>query len=278
MTELTLKRWWLKSKPLLYTDPWALHGVNKRLVNKPFFWRGTKKEAVLFLHGWTSTPYEFRSLGKMFHKEGYTVHAPLLRGHGTIPKDLENVRWQHWMEDIEKTYRRLKVSHKRVYVVGNSLGASLALHLAKRAPDVSGLVLLGAPYSLRFERIGYYWMRFFSLFKNYKRKTYPSTRQGMEAITRVTAYNTYPIANGFQAYFAIVRSRRDLHKISQPCYIAHAENDHLAPKYGVQEIYTYISSSVKRLRHISNAYHTFIADKDKEEVRKDIVQFIKSLK
>lgn len=275
--ELLLKRWILRVWPALHADPWEVHKADRRLINKPIYRKGTRGEAVLFLHGWTSTPYEFRPLAKTFHEAGYTVSAPLLSGHGTVPKDLENVEWEQWLEDAERAYRKLAEEHARVYVAGISLGGSLAIHLARRVPEVSGLILLGTPFTLRFEKLGYYCMRVVMLFKRYKGKMYPPTRRGLEAITRVTSYSSYPIKNGFEAFFAIVSARGELYRIKQPCYILHAQRDHLAPGRGAYEIYSRIASPVKKMRRVPDAYHTFIVDPDKEDVRRDIVEFVKGL-
>ena len=93
-----------KAKSILFADPNLLYKEERHLVNQSFYFEGTNGKAVLLVHGWTSTPYELRRLGKYLNENGYTVYAPQLKGHGTIPKDLEQVRWTDWLEDLEKSY------------------------------------------------------------------------------------------------------------------------------------------------------------------------------
>lgn len=38
--------------------------------------------AIVFLHGITSTPFQFRQLGELFHERGYTVYIPRMPRHG----------------------------------------------------------------------------------------------------------------------------------------------------------------------------------------------------
>src|SRR4051812_25853498 len=51
----------------------------------PFTLRGTNGRALLLLHGSGDTPQTLRYLGERLHAAGYTVHAPLLPGHGQSP-------------------------------------------------------------------------------------------------------------------------------------------------------------------------------------------------
>jgi carboxylesterase len=53
---------------------------------------------------------------------GCTVLAPTLPGHGTVPEDLVGVTWEEWMSAVREWPADI--------VVGQSLGASLALQLA----------------------------------------------------------------------------------------------------------------------------------------------------
>jgi lipase len=68
------------------------------------------------------------------------VHAPDLRGHGDSPADPPWTLEQH-VADLVALLDRLRVD--RLAVIGHSLGAAVAVHLARRVPHrVSRLVLL----------------------------------------------------------------------------------------------------------------------------------------
>ena len=96
-----VKRLYNKVKSVLFADPELLYKEELHLIDKPFHFPGTNGKAVLLIHGWTSTSYEVRRLGSYLNENGYTTYGPMLRGHGTVSTDLENVKWTDWLDDTE---------------------------------------------------------------------------------------------------------------------------------------------------------------------------------
>jgi len=259
-------------------DPLLLYKKEKHLLNKPFYFQGTNEKAVLLIHGWSTTPYELRRLGLHLNKNGYTVDAPLLSGHGTVPRDLEEISWKKWVKDAEEEYLRLRENYNRVYVGGTSIGASIALVLAKKYPEISGLVLMATPYKLRLESLALFYARTVSFFKKYSRKIYPPTFGSSRTITRLISYQTYPYSSVFQAFEIVKEARRKISRVKQPCLIMQSTSDHVVSGKSADLIYEKIGSKTKKKIYIKRAYHTFIADIKNEHVFKDIVEFIKSIK
>lgn len=247
---------------------------DRKLLNEPFHFEGTSGHAVLLVHGWTSTAFELRQLGQRLNDVGCTVYAPILRGHGTTPKDLESVKWTDWYEDVEKAYEYLKRNHDSVFVGGSSIGGNLALLLSQRRPDVAGLILISTPLYLRNERLGRSILKTVSLFMKYKKKYYPTNRAGVNASTRVTSYPTYPISNAFEAYDLIRESRRNVSRVVQPCFMAQSYHDHLVVRESLDQLYRSISSDSKKKLYVYGAYHTFVADPDKKFVHDEIAEFV----
>lgn len=99
---------------------------------------------VLLLHGFTGDPSEMRPLAEHLHAQGYTVHAPLLPGHGSLPDALQGIPWQAWLRSAERAFGLLTERCQRVVVVGNSMGGALAVLVAVNRP-VAGLVTLATP-------------------------------------------------------------------------------------------------------------------------------------
>ena len=107
---------------------------DRDILKNPFFLKGKKKTAILLIHGWTSTPYEFRDLGRHLNQQGYAVSAPLLSGHGTTPEDLKSTTLEDWMQDVRKEYERLTKEYDCIFVGGSSFGGTLSLLLASEKP------------------------------------------------------------------------------------------------------------------------------------------------
>jgi carboxylesterase len=92
---------------------------------------------VLLIHGFTGAPEGLRYLAERLAERGFTVHAPLLPGHGTRVEDLERVTAGDWTAHVEAAYDRLAARCRKVAVVGQSMGGLLALHLSLVRPAVA---------------------------------------------------------------------------------------------------------------------------------------------
>ena len=261
-------------KSVIFKDPIFLYEEERALVNQPFYFKGTNGKGVLLIHGWSSTAYEVRRLGKFLNEKGYTVYGPMLKGHGTVPEDLENVRWEEWLEDLEKAYAEMAKEFDQVYLGGTSIGSCLALLLAQKKKNIAGLILMATPYAVKFERLLAFFARFLFLFKKYIRKYYPPTFGVSTSITRLISYQTYPIKNAFECKELIESSREALSEIYQPCFLIQSESDHIVTKRSLEEIYNRLGSKIKRKKYIRKAYHTFISDIKNEDVFEDILNFL----
>jgi carboxylesterase len=269
-----VKNIYKKVKSVLFADPELLYKEELDFINKPFEFDGTNGKAVLLIHGWTAVPYEVRRLGAYLNENGYTVHGPMLRGHGTSPRDLENVKWTQWLDDVKKAYEKLKKTHEKVYVAGTSIGSCLTIMLADKKPEISGLVLMATPYKVRLEKIVVFLAKLSTLFKKYNRKFYPPTFGLSTTITRLIAYQSYPISSALETFELIKIARNKIHHIKQPCFIIQSSSDHIVSRDSLKKIYGGVSSKVKKKKIIKRAYHTFISDIKNESVFEEILSFI----
>lgn len=262
------------AKSVLLADPNLLYKEERHLINQPFYFEGTNGKAVLLIHGWSSVPYEVRRLGVYLNENGYTVSCPLLSGHGTVPKDLENVKWTEWLADIEKAYAELKEKYGKVYVGGTSIGANLAVMLSARHQEIPAVILMAMPYKIRLERTVLFFIKLLSHFRNYNKKFYPPTFGMATTITRIISYQTYPIKSVFEVFELVKVSRKKIKEVKQPAFIIQSSSDHIATRNNLDMIYNDIGSVDKKKKYIKKAYHTFISDIKNEHVFEDILNFL----
>jgi exosortase A-associated hydrolase 2 len=85
----------------------------------------------------------FRQLAIRLANRGFGVLRFDFSGTGDSSGDFENVRLQHWMEDVCIASEKLKriSGVKKICIIGLRLGASIAAMSAKDLPNVDGLVL-----------------------------------------------------------------------------------------------------------------------------------------
>ena len=89
-----------------------MYNFTKEQINKwkdySRFYEGTNNTAIIFAHGWSTMPRRLLPMAKVFHKAGYWISLPLLKGHGSKPENLEKVKWEEWLKDIIEAIADLK--------------------------------------------------------------------------------------------------------------------------------------------------------------------------
>ncbi|HPE35613.1 MAG TPA: alpha/beta fold hydrolase [Spirochaetales bacterium] len=91
------------------------------------------------LHGFPSTPADFRKVEAASNQRGWDLYAPLLPGHGTMPSDLYGTSWDQYLAYALERWRQLRPRYSQACLVGSSMGGSLCLALAEACRDEPGL-------------------------------------------------------------------------------------------------------------------------------------------
>jgi carboxylesterase len=238
---------------------------------EPIFNKNGSKGCLL-LHGFTSCPFELRMLGDHLQDEGYTVSIPLLPGHGTSPNDLRSCSWMDWYESAKEALFELRKSCHTVYVIGLSMGGSIALHLSAHY-EVDGIVALAPGLFLKNK------MSFLSHilhpFYWYSKKWFgPDIKAEVETIT----YDKIPVKSLSELLKMFKHLRDDLIDINSPILIIYAKQDHVINGKSAQEIYRKVSSKNKRILGLKKSYHIISLDVEKEHVFRETINFLKALK
>lgn len=101
---------------------------------------------VLIIHGFTATLASVNALHQPLKELGIPVCMPQLAGHGAqSPEALRGVTWEAWMADAVRAFQELRVEAEHVIVIGHSMGALIALHLAFRYKGQVDSLVLVAP-------------------------------------------------------------------------------------------------------------------------------------
>jgi carboxylesterase len=122
---------------------------------------------LIFFHGLPSSPQEFRETARALAGE-VDVDVPLLPGFGTTPEALVSSNFSQWLAGARAEYLKLRPRYARIYLVGQSLGGTLALRLAETLPPElapQGVVLLSTPVflnNLLGAGVYYDWRLYFS--------------------------------------------------------------------------------------------------------------------
>jgi carboxylesterase len=240
----------------------------KNYKGSSFLLKGSNGIGILLIHGWTSPPTELLPLAKYLNSLGYTVHAPLLRGHGTEPEDLKGVTWQDWLKDSQEALRELKKQTSRIFVGGISMGGNLAMLLAKDR-SVAGIISFGAPIRFHLHRLAKSGLFFIGMAKTYRKKYFPPWVKKKRGIR--PAYPYYPVASAKEIMRLAKATEKFLSKVSKPILIMQAKRDYLVSRQSPRIIHNGVKSEVKEIYWVENAYHVFV---DSKKVHKKIREFI----
>lgn len=109
-----------------------------------FLLAGTGDRAALLVHGFPGTPAEMRPLAGVLHADGWTAQGILLPGFGRELDTVADKSAADWTNAVIAALHDLRRTHRRVLLIGHSLGGALALAAAADTPP-DGLILL-APF------------------------------------------------------------------------------------------------------------------------------------
>ncbi len=196
----------------------------------------------------------------------------VLPGHGSHVRDMLTYGWHDWANAVDAELRALKQRCDVVFIVGHSLGGSLALHAAAHE-EVAGIVTLCAPIRMfPFTHMAVSFTKWIMplvpLAREDVRDPIARKRYSREAY-RWTAMR--PVESLLQ-FLPTLRS--ELPTITVPTLIMVSVFDHVVPARDGQEIYRRIGSKEKHLVTFHRSYHVIMKDYDREEVFAKTVAFI----
>jgi len=238
----------------------------------PFDLPGSGLGAALCLHGLTGTPYEVRPLGEAIAASGIRAVGPLLPGHGETPEQLATHPYTDWLDAAREQLRELRAAHKRVSVVGSSMGALLALVLAAE-DEVDAVAVVGASLILQNPLA-----RFVPVLK-YLRPMLPK-RGGSDirddaARDRHPSYDRMPLNSVHELQRLQRRAAAELGRITAPILIAHGVHDHTADPAGATVIRDSVSSEVREFLLMASSGHIVSVDFDGPALSFAVAEFLK---
>jgi esterase/lipase len=196
--------------------------------------QGNDNDSVfIFIHGFGTTSFDLFPLAKSFNIKGYACEMILLKGHSGDVDELSALSYGDWLSQIRSSYEYHKSKGKKVYIVGFSLGALLAIDFASMY-DIDGIVAIGAFLRPSFKlRAGFKLMiklfpktRFVKRWLNTSNK---KTRNELSYYSHLPAEKMIMINEEASRIFARIES------LSCPILFFHSINDKVANYMAVLE-------------------------------------------
>jgi carboxylesterase len=227
---------------------------------------------VLLSHGYTGTTSGMRYLGDYLHeREGWTVLAPQLKGHGDSPAAMAKTTATDWIRSLEEGLDTLSQTCSTIFMAGLSMGGCLTLYMAaqyadriKAAVPINACLYFGVP---GLAELAY-------------AKDAPEFIVGVgndvkdpEVIE--VAYREIPIPTIKEIYGLMNITRDLLVKVTCPTLVMVSPDDHVVPPSNAGVILNGISSKDRRQLILDNSFHVATIDYDKEIIAEETRRFFK---
>ena len=245
---------------------------------EPFFFLGdSAKPACLLIHGFTSSPKEMRLIGEYLHRQGFTCLGLRNTGHATQPEDMIRSCYTDWIAIVEDGYHLLRGVSGDIFLVGLSMGGTLALLMSTRL-DVRGVVAMSAPYKLPDDPR----LRHIELIS----KAVPFMPKSDEepgsswfdkaAWKEHVSYPQNPVRSIGELNKLLGELRAALPEVNVPVLLMHSRDDRYVLPENMELIYAdLINTSDKTKLYITGSGHVVTRDAARQQVFESALEFIR---
>jgi carboxylesterase len=238
--------------------------------------QGSGKNArigIVLVHGFTGSPPSMRPWAEFLHGKGYTVSVPLLPGHGTVPSDLNRVKWREWPEKVQRELDTLYKTCDRVFLCGLSMGGGTCLNVAvENNSRLTGLILVNPMIHVKFmpHQLAY----LISHFQKLRSSVGDDIKR--PGITE-HGYDALPTRGVHELLKMLKITRKNLSKVTVPLQLFHSVEDHTLPVSNTEIIMAGVASTSKSRIELVNSYHVATLDYDQELIFQNSLTFIETL-
>lgn len=215
---------------------------------------------VLFIHGFSAKKEDNEYFIKYLKKhKNIKLNTFILPGHSE--EKVTYVTYQKWLDKAEKEF--LKLNSNKVIIIGHSMGAVIAAHLASKY-KISKLILLSPAY-------------YFGSLKQNKEDLkniifHKETKDtGFEGV--LTKIKTVSIRSALEYYKLSHIGRKDLEKITCPVLIMHGDKDPVISINSSKNIMNKLQTK-KEFVKIKDVRHQIFKSEKKKQISKYIYRYI----
>jgi carboxylesterase len=233
---------------------------------------GEGRRGVLLLHGFAGTPPELRRLGEHLAAHGYRCRGAALAGHGTTPEALEATDRRAWIASAQAELDALARDSDEVMVAGQSMGGTIALHLAATDLRVAAVATLAAPVWLsglatRAVPVARRLMR-------WHRAGDEVDLYDLAAIDELYSHGRRPMKS-IHEFVRLLRDVRDeLAAIRAPVLVLHGGRDRTIDPANAAEIERrLVCSREVRRRSFPRSGHGMSVDVDRDEINASVLEW-----
>ncbi len=253
--------------------------VKRAEYNQPFYFTGDQRpghrHGVLLIHGFTGTPANVRLLGERLHAAGFTVHGPLLPGHGTKLEDMRTFGGRKpWRDTVLAAYDALAETCDTVSVGGLSMGGVLSLILAENR-TTRACFPMAAP--MRLIKRSTYFAPLIAPFYPFSRQRVQKPRGDDFLREYDTGYPGTPVCRVGDLLCLMREAEGHLPRVSCPLLVVQSHGDETVRPDSAQIIYDKAGSKDKRLLWFTRSGHVCTIGPDREQLYAEVTAFLRGV-
>ena len=233
---------------------------------------GDGRRGVLLVHGFAGTPPELRRLGEHLAAHGYRCRGVALAGHASTPEALEATGRREWIASAQAALDALAAECAEVMVAGQSMGGTIALHLAATDLRVAAVATMAAPVWLRGPAR---WA--VPVVGRVIRWQHPGTDidlYDLEAIDELYSLGRRPMRAIAEFVHLLGDVRDELVAIRAPVLLLHGGRDRTIDPANALEIERRLVCSAEvRRRHFPRSGHGMSVDVDRDEINAAVLEW-----
>lgn len=241
-----------------------------------------KTPAVLLLHGFCGSPYDYAPLIAELEKNGIAFEAVLMHGHGTSPLNMEDVKYTQWLEKAYSSFDNMKQKYGKVTIVGFSMGGAMATCLAADK-DVEKILLI-APYYRVTSKWYYFgpveeWNSRLSGIIPWVKKPLIGQINDPEGLKRYFAYRRFPTSSVLELDKLGKLAMEKAKDVRCEVLVLHSAGDIAADLGTCEKVVATMPSEKKQIIEYTKSNHVIFYDYDsKDAVRKSMEYLTKGVK
>jgi carboxylesterase len=245
---------------------------------EPIFLKGGDR-ACLLIHGLTGSPSEMAYLAEELNTAGYTVKAPLLPGHGTDIKDLNNTTWHKWVGAVSEELVKMSARHETVCVAGQSMGGIMTLVLASLHSDlIRACAIFSTPLGLKPFAAKYILpllggTPLARMIGDLPSAPGEDVREPQGAPHFSYGRNSIPATYSLLELISIIKRKGFLSTIKTPILIMQSSQDLFIHPDSARMIYNSVGSQKKEIIMLHDSYHAITADRERGKVSDSMLKF-----
>ena len=242
----------------------------------PFQIKNNNTILAILVHGFTGTPYDLWVLADFLAENQMDVEVPLLAGHGGSMATLLQSNEEAWYRSLLQAVQDNVGKYERIFLVGYSFGANLALQISLDVPEITAIISLGIPIIMRDEKNIRLFLPLVKIFnKPYKKSWLNGEEANLEEFGR---YSHIPIPNLVNFYHFIDEyTKKNLAQVKHPVLVIHSRDDVISSPLSSEYLFEHLTGTKdKHLFILNRNDHNPVDTTRRDYIFTKTLQFIKS--